>query len=360
MKISAHTQIRFSNNISFLDKLLFTKHIGIMLKSGIPIAEAVDTIWDQSSNTYFRSILVQIKKDLENGETLEKALSKYPKIFDSLYLNLIRIGEESGNLEENLSYLTKQLEKEHEFRQKIIAASMYPSIVLATAVIVGGGVSFFILPKLIDLFKSLDTNLPLATKILLAVATFSKNYGVFVIAGLIALFVLFRISLKNKSFKYLWDKFVLAMPVIGKLVQGVQLTFICRNLGTMLKSGLPIVKAMKAQEISTANLVYREYISKLTESIENGKSLKEILDEGRFKYIPKIAVKMIGVGEKTGKLDESLLYLGDFFEDSVDDASKNFSNILEPLLLLVIGMVVAFVALAIISPIYQFTGSVKR
>ncbi len=360
MKISAHTQIRFSNSISFLDKLLFTKHVGIMLKSGIPIAEAIDTIKDQSSSTFFRSVLSQITKDLENGEMLEKALSKYPKIFDSMYVNLVRIGEESGNLEENLSYLTKQLEKEHEFRQKVIAASMYPAIVLTTAVVVGGGVSFFVLPKLIDLFKSLDTNLPLATKILLAFATFSQKYGIYVIIGLIALFTIFKYSLRYKSFKYLWDKLVLATPVIGKLVQGVQMTFICRNLGTMLKSGLPIVKAMKAQEISTANLVYREYIAKLATSIEKGKSIKETLEEGKFKYIPKIAVKMIGVGEKTGKLDESFLYLGDFFEDSVDDASKNFSNVLEPLLLLVIGMVVAFVALAIISPIYQFTGSIKR
>lgn len=331
-----------------------------MLKSGIPIAEAIDTIKDQSNNYYFRSVLVQIIKDLENGEMLEKALCKYPKIFDSLYLNLIKIGEESGNLEENLTYLTKQLEKEHEFRQKVIAASLYPSIVLATAVIVGGGISFFVLPKLIDLFKSLDTNLPLTTKILLALATFSKNYGIYVLIGLIALFILFRFSLRYKNFKYFWDKMVLATPLIGKLVQGVQMTFICRNIGTMLKSGLPIVKAMKAQEISTANLVYREYIGKLSENIEKGKSIKEILGDGKFKYMPKIAVKMIGVGEKTGKLDESFLYLGDFFEDSVDDASKNFSNVLEPILLLGIGIVVAFVALAIISPIYQFTGSVRR
>lgn len=360
MKFSAQTQIRFSNNITFLDRLLFTKHVGVMLKSGIPIAEAIDTIKDQSTSTFFKSILTQITKDLENGETLEKALSKYPKIFDSLYLNLIRIGEESGNLQENLAYLTKQLEKEHEFRQKVIAASMYPAIVLATAIIVGSAVSLFVLPKLIDLFSSLDTKLPLATKVLIIIATFSKNYGLLTIISLVILSFLIKISQKNKTFKYQWDKAILAIPVIGKLAQWIQLTFICRNLGTMLKSGLPIVKAMNAQQMATTNLVYQNYITKLVESVEKGKSLKETLELGNFKYIPKIAIKMIGIGEKTGKLDESLLYLGDFFEDSVDDASKNFSNVLEPLLLLTIGLVVAFVALAVIAPIYQFTGSVKR
>lgn len=360
MKISAPKNISLSNNVSFVDKLLFTKHVGVMLKSGIPLTEAIDTIKDQSTNSYFRSILVQIIKNLENGDMLVTALLKYPAVFDPMYINLIKIGEESGNLEENLNYLTSQLEKEHLFRQKIIAASMYPSIVLATVVIVGSGVSFFVLPKLIDLFKSLDTNLPLATKILLAVANFSKNYGIFVSVGLIILILILKFSLKKRSIKYIWDKMILKTPVVGKLVQGIELTYICRNIGTMLKSGLPIDKSLDAQENSTTNLIYREYVAKLKESIEKGKSLKDTFESLNFKYFPKIAVKMIGVGEKTGKLDESFLYLGDFFEDSVDEASKNFSSILEPLLLLLIGIVVAFVALAIISPIYQFTGSVKR
>ncbi len=355
-----NSQIGFLSKIGFLDKLLFTKHLAIMIKSGIPLSEAITSIADQTSNLKFKQILESVVKDIQNGQSLEKSLSKYPKLFDSFYLNLINVGEESGTLESNLLYLAEQLKKEYSFRQKVVAASLYPMIILSTAVIVGGGISFFVLPKLVDLFKSLDTELPLATKILLGISTTLRDYGIFIFAGIFALGFIFRLLLLNPSIRVKWEKFLLSLPVIGLFIQNVQMTSFCRNMGIMLKSGLPIVTSLEAEKNATTNLVFKDYIDKLLKSTETGTSLADSLDKKSFKYIPKIATKMIGVGEKTGKLDESFLYLADFFEDEVDNSAKNFSNVLEPVLLLVIGLLVAFVSLAIISPIYQFTSSVKR
>lgn len=331
-----------------------------MIKSGIPISEAISSISEQSTNGTFRKMLIGISKDIDNGQTLEKSLSKYPKAFDPFYLNLIRIGEKSGTLESNLTYLAETLKKDYEFRQKVIASSIYPVIIFLTAIVVGGGISIFVLPKIIDLFKSLDTNLPVSTKILLWIAGTMQSYGIIIFGGLILFLIVFQLLLIIKSFRLIWQKIILSLPAVGAFVKNVQMTFFCRNLGIMLKSGMSITESLISLQGSTDNLVYKEYIAKFSKSIEKGKSLTETIKGGGFNLIPRIAAKMIEIGEKTGKLDETLLYLGDFFEDETDNAARNFVSILEPILLLVIGVVVAFVAMAIISPIYQFTGSIGK
>jgi type II secretory pathway component PulF len=348
------------SQVTFLDKLLFTRHLAVMIKSGIPISEAVQSIAEQTDNKTFRKILINISSDIDNGQSLEKALSKYSRVFDAFYLNLVRIGEKSGNLEENLEYLGVSLKKDYDFKQKVIASSIYPTVVLLTAIVVGGGISIFVLPKLIDLFSSLDTNLPTSTKILLWLAETMKSYGILIFGAIIAFLVIFRLILLIKPVRFVWQKFILRFPAVGPFAKNVQMTFFCRNLGIMLKSGMSILESLSSLASSTENLVYKDYVNRFSKSIEKGKSISETIKGGGFGLMPKISVKMIEIGEKTGKLDESLVYLGDFFEDETDTAAKNFINILEPVLLLVIGFIVAFVAMAIISPIYQYTGSIGK
>ncbi len=342
------------------DKLLFTKHLAIMLKAGIPIAEAIETVSDQSANSGFKKILTSIYKDVSEGRTLQTALSRYPKVFDAIYINLVRTGEESGDLDESLKFLTEQLERDGKFRQKVIAASMYPSIVLITAFIVSAQISLYVLPKLTDLFQSMDVDLPITTKILLWFADLMKYHGYEIFGGIFALGVLFRLTLLNKKIRYAWQSLILKLPTIGNFNRNIEMAIICRNIGTMLRSGVPIAKTLDTLSLSTSNLIFRDYLRDLLKSVTMGTTFSSELRNKKYKYIPKIAVKMIGVGEKTGKLDESFIYLGDYFEDEVDNLMKNLSTILEPALLLVIGFFVAFLALAIITPIYQFTGSIHN
>lgn len=346
--------------VGTMDVLLFSRHLSIMLKSGISIAEAIEIIEAQTQNQLFKRIVHSIKKTIVSGRTLSKALGEFPRVFDSFYLSLISIGEESGNLEKNLDYLALQIKKNLEFKKKVQAALFYPAIIFSTAILAGSGISIFVLPKLVDLLTSLDVELPFTTKVLIFIGTAMKGYGFIIFAGLIAIVVLIRTVINLPFFKPHWQKFVLSLPIYGSFIQNVELSSFCRNLGIMLSSGLPIVTALSTQADATSNIIYKKYFKTLTHDVERGKSIEEIFSSSNFKYIPLIAARMIGVGEKTGKLDESLMYLGDYFEDEVDSAAKNFATIIEPVILILVGLIVAFIAISIISPIYQFTGGVGK
>lgn len=348
------------SGVGFLDKLLFTKHLSIMIKSGITISDAIDSLASQTKSNKFHDILTLVAKDIKNGQTLAHSLQKHKKVFDSLYISLIEVGEESGTLEESLTYLANQLAKEYALHKKIQGALIYPEIVIVAIVLIGIGMSLFVLPKLTDLFASLDVKLPLTTQILLFFANLMKHYGIIITPLLVIGAILTRMLILSKPIRPKWDRIVLSFPIFGELMQNQQLSSICRNLGIMLKSGLPIAKSLAIQHAATNNFVFKNYISRLQIAVDKGKQIGEELDTGSYSKFSQIAIKMIAVGEKTGRLDEVFLYLGDFFEEEVDNIAKNLSVVLEPIILLVIGLLVGFVAMAIISPIYELTGSIKR
>ncbi len=351
--------VQVFSTISFQDKLLFTKHLSLMIRSGIPIAEAVHDLARQTKSAAFKKVLMGVEAKINNGESFNKALSKYPKVFSPIYINLISIGEQSGTLEKNLEYLAIQLKKDYDFQKKIQAASLYPGIILSTALIVGMGVSIFILPKLVDLFSTLDVDLPITTKILLFFAQTMKSYGILIGIGIILFIMLSRFVTSLPLIKPHWQKLLLSLPFFGKFLQDMQVAALCRNLGIMLQSGLPITTALTSVKESTTNLVYKKYLASIFSSVEKGDQIGSQFEKHPFPYIPSLVARMIEVGEKTGKLDETLIYLGDFYEEEVDNSAENFSTVLEPVLLIMIGLFVAFIALAIISPIYQLTGSIQ-
>lgn len=346
--------------ITLLDKLLFVKHLSVMLKSGIPLSDAIASLKDQTKNPFFKQTLEKVLSDINNGQSLEEALTKHPDVFDTLYLSLISTGEKSGNLETNLEYLSTQLKKNYDFNKKVQSATLYPKLVLGLTLIIGWSLALFVLPKLVELFKSLEVELPLSTKILLFLAEIMKNYGIWIVSALVILITIITMILKTPPVKPKWHKFILSLPVIGSLNQQIELASICRNLGIMLKSGITITSALEAQQKATDNLVFKTYITEFASAVEKGKKLSEQMTTKNYPFIPAIVPKMIEVGEETGNLDEVLIYLGDFFEEEVDNESKNLSSTLEPILLLIIGVVVAYFALAVISPIYQLTGSIRK
>lgn len=340
--------------------MLFTKHLSVMVKSGITISESLDVLISQTKSVPFKKILSDLLYDTKNGQSLTKALNKHPHVFNPLYVSLIEVGEQSGTLEKSMEYLSQQLAKDYIFRKKVQNTMLYPSLVFIVALIVGGGVGLFVLPKLTELFSSFDFELPISTKILVFVANMMKDYGVFIIGGIFALLLFLKFLVNTTPVKPSWHRILLSLPIFGNFLASVEMANFCRNLGIMLKSGLPITAALKIQNQTAENLVFKDYIDRIEKAIIKGKKISDELSEKKFTYFPVIATKMIAVGEKTGKLDESLIYLGEFFEEEVDDTTKNLTTVLEPILLLFIALLVAFVAMAIISPIYQFTGSIKK
>lgn len=346
--------IPFINRISFLDKILFAKNLSLMIKAGLPLRESVATIQEQIKNKRFKEILDDVIKNIDNGQSLAASLSRHPQVFDSLYVNMIWVGEESGTLEENLEHLALQLEKNYALRGKIQAATIYPSIILTAVIILSAALAFFILPKITPIFEVFDIELPLTTRILLKTTEIIQNYGLFVLAGLVILGVILFLLSRRQPIKFLIHKIILKLPIIGSVFRNVNFSYFSRTLGILLKSGMPVIKALEVTQTALKNLVFQKELKAVAREVQKGKTISAYLKK-REAIFPLMVSRMIGVGEKTGKLEETLLYISDFYEGEVDKSIKNLSVILEPILLLIIGVAVGFIALSIISPIYEIT-----
>ena len=348
------------SSVSHLEKMLFTREFSVLLKSGVPLREALVSLEGKARRGSMRKVLQDIESHIENGQPLSQALSRFPKVFDPLYVNLVRIGEASGTLPENLEFLSHELDQAYRLRKKIQGILLYPSIVFTLALGLGAAISVFILPRLIRLFNSFDVALPLSTRILLGVASFMEANGVLFFAVLFLFLVAWRVVVSLRAVRPYWHRFLLSLPGLGTFFQDVAAARFCRDMGVMLRSGLPLLEALETEEQVMENRALARLIKELSRAVASGQSLAEELEQERYALIPSLATKMIADGEKTGRLGETFLYLENFFETEVDRRVKNMTVLFEPMLLVAIGLIVAFLALAILTPIYSLTGSVHR
>ncbi|MCD6177877.1 type II secretion system F family protein [bacterium] len=345
-------RIPFFGKVSLFDKLLFAKHLRMMIKSGVPLREAILEIQKESASKKFRAILKKVIEDLDNGESLSRSLSGYPYVFDDLFVNLIKIGESSGTLEKTLGYLVQQLERTYDLRKKITSAMLYPALILIATFVLIGILAFFVFPKLIPLFEGFNIELPLPTRILLWFIKTMKVYG-FLLVGLVVFFVsLFFFLSRLRPIKLVNHRIILGLPIIGKFTRNVNLAYFARTLGTLVKSGVPIVEALDITANTLNNLVYQRYLKKSISRIQRGEEVVSFLRDNP-KLFPPIFSRTVSAGEKTGRLEESLFFLAEFYEKEIDNAAKNLSQILEPILLIIIGTIVGFIAVSIIMPIYK-------
>ena len=344
----------FINRISFFEKVFLAKSLALMIRAGLPLRESIATIQEQSKSKTFKKILDDILKSIDNGQSLTTSLSRHPNIFDSLYINMIKIGEESGTLAENLGHLSLQLEKSHELRSKVKAAMIYPAIILTAVIILGLALTFFVLPQITPIFKTFDIQLPLATRILIAFTEIIQNYGLFILIGVVALSVILFLISRFRPVKFLIHKITLKIPIAGAISRNVNIAHFSRTLGVLLKSGITVVSALDITQTTLGNLVYQKELVEVAEEVQRGKPISDYLRK-KETIFPLTVSRMVEVGEKTGNLEETLLYLSNFYEAEVDRSVKSLSTILEPILLLIIGAVVGFIALAIITPIYDIT-----
>ncbi len=346
--------IPFINHVSYLDKLLFVKNLALLIKAGLPLRESVITIQEQAKSKTFKKVLDDVLKSIDNGQSLAASISRHPRIFSTLYINMIRIGEESGTLEENLKYLGQQLEKNHQLRVKVKAAMLYPAIILSTTIVLGLGLTLFILPKIIPVFKALNIELPLITRILIRITEIIQNYGLFILIGIFVLITVFVLTSRLRIVKFSIHKFILRLPILGSFSRNINISHFSRTSGILLRSGLPVVNTLDITQTTLENLVYQKELKSMVNEVKRGKPISSYLRKREFLF-PLMVSRMVGVGEKTGKLEETLMYLGSFYEAEVDKSIKSLTSIFEPILLLIIGLMVGLIALAIISPIYEIT-----
>lgn len=338
--------------------VVFTKHLGVMIKAGIPLSEALNSLEEDSTSLQQKKLIGSLRAQVEAGKSLTLALSTYPKVFDRVYLSLVTIGEESGTLDSTLKFLSDQLGKLQNLRKKIQSSLMYPALVLGLMFAVGIGLSLFVLPKLVDFFAAFDQVLPLPTRILLSFANLMKYHGITIIVSFLAFVLLFNLVIKIPPVKRKWDRFIFKLPFLGNFLRLSRMAELSRNMSVLLTSGVPLVSGLKTLIDSQPNLYISESLKILQLELGKGKSLGDTITSKHLTVFPNLFNKMVSVGEKTGKLDEMLMYMADYYEEEIENASKNLTTVLEPILLIIVGIMVGFMAIAIIGPIYQITGSI--
>ena len=347
-----------SLRISHTELLLLTKHLAMMTQTGLTLSVSIGILRDQARRN-LKKILDRVEKRVSAGAKFSDALAEHPRVFSSLYHSLVAVGEESGTLAENLEQLSLHLEKEHQFRSKVQGAMIYPALVLSATVIIGGFLSIVVLPRVTRVFSLLDVELPLSTRIVLGVSSFLQVSGWWFLPLTLGGFIGLVLLLRQKWMAPIWHPVLLRIPVIGKLSLNSGRAQFCRNLGLLLKSGIPLVSAMDTVSRASQNVVFRNGIDAVKQSVLHGHPLAGALEQHGHIF-PKILSQMVHVGEESGTLDQTLAHLTTFYDNQVDVATKNLTTLLEPILLLVIGVGVGFFALSILMPIWSATGAIHR
>jgi len=337
--------------VSLTEKMMFIKHMAVMVKAGMPIPRILDILALQTNSRYFKEVLNSIKEEIKSGKSLADSMEKYPKVFPPLFSSAIRIGEIGGNLEEVLELLSVQLQKEHEIRSKIKGAMIYPSVIVVAMVIIAILLMILVVPNLIKVFSDMEIELPLSTRIIIGTSNFMTNHIILTLGITIAIpiaFLMFKSTVFGKNFLH----FVyLRIPVVGGIVKKVNTARFARTLSSLLKSGVAIVNALDIIANSLDNIYFKQALKFAGEHVQKGSPLHEAIDKYPNLF-PPIVTQMIKVGEETGSSEQIMAQLADFYEKEVDEITKNLSSIIEPALIMVIGGAVGFFAISVIQPMY--------
>ncbi|MBI2018648.1 type II secretion system F family protein [Candidatus Daviesbacteria bacterium] len=345
---------KFLNRVSFTELVIITRQLATMISSGLVLSEAVDILEEQQTNKTLKKALEEISQDIKGGLTLAQALGKYPDIFPKLYINLVKSGEASGKLDQVLLQMADGLEKEREFKAKIKGAMIYPAVVLGMMLVVITIMMVFVIPKLVALYEQSTIELPLPTKILIFTSNAFINFWWLGLILIITASIALNRWNKTAEGNFFLGKFILRLPIVGKIVTNVTLTNFNRTFGLLTSAGIPLLESIGIVSDLTDNPIFKKTLKDAYAGVEKGLPFSSLLTVSVF---PQIVGQMIRVGEETGKVDEIFLKLGDYFESESDHLIKNLTVAIEPLVLIILGVGVAFLVISIILPIYKLTTS---
>jgi type IV pilus assembly protein PilC len=346
---------RFSSGkVSAKDRSIMYRELSTMLKAGVGITQAID-IAAETPNKKLRKVMTQIHQSLENGFALSVAMAGQPKTFPEVEVGVIRAGEATGNLVKVLDDLSTSTARSAEFVGKVRGAMIYPAFILVVMVIVGAIILTKVIPPIKDIFMSQATELPVSTKILLAITDFLINRWGLLLGILAALAVAIKLFMMTKPGKEVGSYIGLKFPIFGPLTQQVYLARFNRTLSLLLSAGVPILEAVGIIADSTANTIFRRTLKLLMRSLEQGAAVTSTMQDN--KYFPKLMTQLLFVGQQSGDLGGSASTLADYFEQEVDSKLRTFSALIEPFIIVILGGAVAFIVISVLQPIYSLTGS---
>lgn len=335
-----------------LEKLLFARYFALMLRAGLDVKRAIAALGEQTRNKIMKTALEYVYQGVERGETLAQTMEAHSNVFSALFVSFVRVGESTGRLQESLEILAQQLQKEYELRRAVRGGMMYPAVILVALVAVAFAMMVFVIPKLTEVFKGFNVQLPLSTRVLISTSGFFQHYWYLVI--LIGLgtamggYALLRI---HSVFELVMQT-ILYTPVIGPIMQKINLARFTRNLSSLLSSGVSFIEALDILGKNTPHPSYAKIFIAAKDHVKQGKALSDFLQDFQ-RLFPPLVTNIIKVGEETGELDVVLKEVALFYEGEVDQTMKNLTSIMEPILMVCIGLAVGALAISIISPIYN-------
>jgi MSHA biogenesis protein MshG len=333
------------------DLVMFSRQMYTIAKSGIPLLRGIKGLAASTHNVVLREALEEVLKDLEGGRDLAGSFARHPKIFPSLYIAIVKVGEETGTLEASFKRLAEYLAQDQDMKDRIKAATRYPIIVLCTVAIAIGVLTTFVIPKFAPLFRALGNDIPLPTKIIIGTSTFAQNYWGIVLGGLVALIIAAKQYVGTPTGRLAWDRARLKIPVIGNVVHEGILARVTRSLAISLGAGMPVIQTLKVIALSAGNVFMSERIVRIREAVERGEPLSRAAQSvGLF---PPLVIQMLSIGEETGALPDLLDEIADFYEREVDYKLKNLSSAIEPILVIAVGGIVCVLALGIMLPMWE-------
>jgi type IV pilus assembly protein PilC len=334
---------------------IFTRQLATMIDAGLPLVQSLEILSQQEEDETFQEIILTIKNEVEGGATLAAALQKHPKVFDDMYVNLVVAAEEAGTLDVILSRLATHIEKMEELKKKIRSALVYPAMIVTVAIGVTIILMVFVVPVFEKLFAGIGSTLPLPTRVVIAVSDIFKNYLPIVIAIVVALVIILQRYYKTENGKRRIDDLMLKLPIFGELLRKVAIARFARTLGTLVSSGVPILESLNIVAGAAGNKIVEEAILRGRISISEGQTISEPLSQSGV--FPVMVTQMIAVGETTGSLELMLNKVADFYESEVDTAVATLSSMLEPILMIFLGVIVGGLVISMYLPIFKMASA---
>ncbi len=326
-----------------------------MIKAGMSILESLKLIKKLTKSKRMGKILDELIADVSNGQFLSTSLQKFRNVFGDFAINIIRVGENSGILYENLSYLAEELKKKQGLRKNVLSALTYPAIVVVASLALVILLTVYVFPKIVPILKNLKGEPPLPTAILIAVSAFLEAYWIYLLVGMTALVIIGSLLVSKITFiKMFFHRLILSTPLISRISRNYNLTTLARTLGLLLKSDIKVVEALHITSDTLTNLIFRRELRIFADDVSRGEEISHHLERKPMLF-PIMFTQMIAIGEKTGNLSETLLYLAEVYETELNDLTRNLSTVIEPVVMIILGGIVAFIAISILAPIYQIT-----
>jgi type IV pilus assembly protein PilC len=347
----------FLGRVSTEQKINFAKNLSAMTKAGLSLSRALSVIERQSKSGRFKVIVEGINNEIKSGKTLSESLKKFPNVFSNLFVSMTKAGEESGSLSEALGNIALQMDKTYKLQKKVKGAMIYPAVIIAVMVIVGILMFIFVVPGITETFKELNTELPFTTQIIISISDFLSANWLLSIFGLIVIVFGFYFGAKTSVGKNIIDNIVVRLPLIGELVQEANAARVARTLSSLLTAGVPVAESINIAKDIVGNHLYRGVLEEAYAVVQKGENISAVFMRNT-KYYPSFVAEMMSVGEETGNMSAMLSEVAIFYENDVEERTKDLSTIIEPVLMVIIGAAVGFFALSMITPIYSVMDNV--